>query len=54
MKLEKENSSEKSAIIDKSAPCFVTEDCHTGIQGHAKLVFLTIKFASCTGLLISP
>jgi len=46
MKMEKENSSEMSAIIHKSAQCFIKEDCHTGVQGHEILVFLTIKFAS--------
>jgi hypothetical protein len=31
----------------QTAQRFVTEDCHTGVQGHEKLVFHTIKFASC-------
>jgi len=26
--------------------CFITEHCHTGVQGHEKLVFLRIKLAS--------
>jgi hypothetical protein len=46
MKMEKDNSSEMSAIIHKSAQCFITEDCHTDVQGHEKLVFLTNKFVS--------
>jgi hypothetical protein len=46
MKMGKENSSEMSAIIHKSAQCFIIEDCHTGVQGHEKLVLLRIKFAS--------
>jgi len=45
MKMEKENCSEMSAIIHKIARCFITEDCHTGVQCHEILVFLTIKFA---------
>jgi hypothetical protein len=44
--MEKDNPSEMPAIIHKSAQRFITEDYHTGFQGHDKLVFLTIKFAS--------